>query len=198
MKVSRSVIIGACVVLGVLVVGYVASPWLAFQALSAAARKGDRDAIERLVDFPHVRSSLKDQISAGVIAEMKTDPKTSQNPFAALGVALIPMIADRIIDAAITPDGIAQMIKTGQANPADGAAAPADTRKPDIKLAYQDLDHFKASLISVDQPKAPVDFVMERHGLFSWRLERVQLPMDELSKSLAQPPDSGSTDQPAQ
>src|SRR5437660_9681609 len=66
MKIRRSTEQGSTrplIALGLaLVLGYLASPYVSFWFFTRAIKSNDRDAIERYVDFPSVRTSLKQQL----------------------------------------------------------------------------------------------------------------------------------------
>ena len=66
---------GVGVLLALLVGFYFASPILALGSLTAAAKAGDRAALERKVDFPAVREGLKAQLKAAMDRKFEDDPK---------------------------------------------------------------------------------------------------------------------------
>ena len=67
-------LIKGVVVLGVIafLVAYFATPILTVNNLVAAAKAGDEAALERLVDFPAFRDSLKDELTARLMAEARS------------------------------------------------------------------------------------------------------------------------------
>ena len=186
---KRGLWIGLAAAAVALFVGaYVASPILAYDALKDAARSGDRDRLDQVVDFPAVRENLKSEISTGMMKSVRSDPKLRDNPFAALGALLLPAITDRVVDAVITPDGIATIINQGRASKTDAPPPPADPASPSAaqpsparprlvtRYGYQGLDRFVATITRADQPDQPVTLTLARRGLFSWKLVRIDLP----------------------
>jgi Protein of unknown function (DUF2939) len=156
---------------------YFGSPFLALHDLRQVARDGDRDRLEQLVDFPRVRENLKSKIDAYVLQSMRSDPNMANNPFAGLGALIVPAIADRAIDSYVTPDGIAAVVNNGsppKLNAAD-AAEQSQTASSPLKVSpsFADLDHFKVALSRSDAPASTLSLVLERHGLFGWRLIRI-------------------------
>jgi len=97
MKLIRWLLI-ICVVL---VLVYVASPYFSFWRFAAAVRSRDAAAIGKRVDFPSVRASLKRQLVARF-----ANQTSSHKRWINLGPALI----DAIIDAYVTPEGIAALL----------------------------------------------------------------------------------------
>lgn len=56
-----------------------ASPYWTLRQLRAAATTGDPDAIEKHVDFPSLRESLKAEFQAKIVAPMLNDPQELRN-----------------------------------------------------------------------------------------------------------------------
>lgn len=166
------------------------SPFQAFAALAEAARVGDRDKLAAMVDFPAVREGLKDQLNARLTTALRTDPALSQGPFGALGALLGPTVVDQVVDAAVTPDGVAAIVRSGRAPLSDLGAgraalppppetvapeAPATTPRKKTRLAYTDLNHVRATTFSRDASQTPLIWELERRGL-GWKLVRIELP----------------------
>lgn len=171
------------------VVAYVASPMATLASLRSAARAGDRDRLEQLVDFPAVRTGLKAQLAANIAAEMQADPELRDNPFAALGAALVPVIIDRVVDTYATPEAIATMVET-----AKGPSTPNADADPIVEQAvsgssataghdlqahysYVGLNRFRARLENSTTPGQSITLVLERRGVFRWQLIRIDLEL---------------------
>ena len=161
---------------------YIASPWLAFYQLQQAARAGDRDGLEAAVDFPAVREDFKAQLNAAFLSKMQSDAHLKDNPLAALGALIVPAVLDRLIDAYVTPQGIATMVAEARApksgEPAHGHRGGHVTSQS----GYVSLDRFKTTMRSDEDPGRPLVFTMERRGLFGWKLVRIALPLDSLPR----------------
>ncbi len=159
---------------------YVASPWLAVHQLQAAARAGDRNGLEAAVDFPAVREDFKAQLNVALLKNLQSDARLKDNPLAAIGALLVPAVLDRLIDAYITPDGIATMVAEAR-TPRPGSPAHRGGHVT-TQSGYVSLDRFKTTVRSDDEPNRPLVFVMERRGLFGWKLVRIELPLDTLGR----------------
>ena len=96
MKLARWLVI-ICVVL---LLVYGASPYFSFWRFTAAVRSRDAAAISARVDFPAIRASLKRQLVARF-----ANRTSSHKRWGNLG----PTLIDAIIDAYITPEGIAEL-----------------------------------------------------------------------------------------
>lgn len=189
MKHKGWLIFGVIAVLG-LGVYVAASPLMTFNAMSEAAEAGDITALEKTVDFPAVRTSLKDQLNARLIGALNQDRALTDGPFGALGALLGPAIVNQVVEAAVTPQGVAAIVRSGRAPLSDiqpGSAVPpppaepvtaatADNPKRSTRFAYLDLNHFRAQTVTTDNPGQPLGWVLERRNIVGWKLVRIELP----------------------
>lgn len=201
---SNRILIGAGIGVAVLILAaYLASPVWALHGLTAAAKAGDRAKLERSIDFPAVRESLKTQLKTAMTRSIDQDQSLRDNPFAALGQLLLGGVVDKVVDTYATPDAIANMVATNRAPstitaaPADPSAsttpststapgAPAveqpapetkDKPKSEASYAYQGINHFRATYRDAnDAPGDEFGLLLERRGLFKWKLVRIELP----------------------
>ena len=102
MKFTRWIVITCIVVLLV----YGVSPYFSFWRFTAAVQSRDAAAISARVDFPAVRASLKRQLVARF-----ANKASSHKRWINLG----PTLIDAIIDAYITPEGIAALLSNPEA-----------------------------------------------------------------------------------
>ncbi|WP_428150345.1 DUF2939 domain-containing protein [Brevundimonas sp.] len=161
---------------------YFGTPILTVNALVTAAKAGDEAALERLVDFPAFRDSLKDELTARLMAEAQADPAVRNSGLGGLGMMLAPMLVGGAVDALVNAPTIAAMVRTADTpDPAD--AAGARTPEPegedkDIRqsYAYRDLNTFVLGLTDPDRPDEKLKLLLKRQGLFGWKLSGVDLP----------------------
>lgn len=160
---------------------YVGSPYWAALQFKEAALSGDVDRLESAVDFPAVRESLKGQLTAAMTEKMASDPEMRSNPFSAFGLALMPVFVGRMIDAFVTPDAIAAMIKQGRAE----RGKQKTQADPNVRYSYsyRSLDRFDVAVrgVKVSPTEAP-HFTFERRGLFAWKLIRLEIPPSALKR----------------
>ena len=109
--------------------------------------------------------------------------------FGALGALLGPTVIDQVVDAAVTPEGVAAIVRSGRAPLSEVSAAktalppPPDTAPPPppgapqpkakVSFAYTGLNSFRATTTSKDG--AQLGWVLAREGL-EWKLARIELP----------------------
>ena len=165
----------------VFVLAYAASPLLAARSLVQAAKTGDEKALERQVDFPAFRASLKDELSARMVAEMRKDDRLGG--LSGLGMMLAPTLVSGAVDAFVTPQAISAMVQEGQAPRPDLAKVEPESKPQSKKVrqswSYRDLDTFAVTLTRDDQPDEQVSLLMKRRNLFSWKLAGIDLSKPE-------------------
>lgn len=168
----------------VFVVAYGASPLLAARSLVQAAKAGDENALERQVDFPAFRASLKDELNGRMMAEMRKDSRLADSGLSGLGMLLAPALVGGAVDALVTPQAIAAMVREGEA---PRSALKRETPKPEASAServrqswsYRDLDTFAVTLTRDDQPDERVSLLMKRRNLFGWKLAAIDLGAPE-------------------
>ena len=104
----------AVAAIAVFAIAWAAAPVFAAQALIRAAKAGDADRIEQLVDFPALRESLKEELTTELAAHMRRDPRMADSTLGGLGMMLAPMLLSGAIDATVTPEVVAQMVTTAR------------------------------------------------------------------------------------
>jgi len=178
---ARKIIVGvavAAVVAFVLV--WAASPIFAAKALISAAKAGDSPQIQQLVDFPSLRTSLKDELNDELIARMRHDPRVVESGLGGLGMMLAPMLLSGAVDTLVTPEVVANMVTTAEApDPTKpGDPNPVDEHDGnDIHQSwgYRSLNEFAVTLTDRDRPDDHLALIMQRRGLFAWKLAAVDL-----------------------
>ena len=94
------------IICGVVLLVYGASPYVSFSRFTRAVQARDAAAISSHVDFPALRASLKKQL-----VERFARETTGHKRWINLG----PTLIDAIIDAYVTPDGIAALLSNPEA-----------------------------------------------------------------------------------
>ena len=120
---------------------YLVSPYYSFWRFTQALKAGDQQRFEKMVDFRSVRESLKKQLRAKLAETRAKDPKPAEeperdNPLLALSDQFAPRLIDTLVDAYVTPAGLAALLADVKNGDTAGAAAegdpnaPADPRNP--------------------------------------------------------------------
>jgi hypothetical protein len=169
---------------------YAASPLLAFQQLKQAAETGDRDRLEALVDFPAVREDLRAQTESKAL-KLGREVGGIGHPAAMLLGRAATQLSDQAVDKLVTPEAISELVRDGRSArdpaPADGGKGPRPKSSTTIRYAYLTPDRFKVTIAKSKSDVAAVALIMDRRGLFSWRVERIELKAladDDIVKDL--------------
>lgn len=178
---TRKIIAGvAMAVVVAFLLAWTISPILAAQALIRAAKAGDERGIEQRVDFPSLRASLKDELNDELVERMRRDPRVVESGLGGLGMMLAPMLLSGAVDTLVTPEVVANMVTTAEApDPTKpGDPDPADKRDGnDIHQSwgYRSFNEFAVTLTDRDRPDDHLALILERRGLFDWKLAAVDL-----------------------
>lgn len=153
------------------------TPYLAMNKLQKAAKAGDAQAMSELVDFPSLRESVKQNVRTAVSNEVGG---RSRGGLGALGGLLAGVLAGPVVDAFVTPDGIAALTEGSRPGSRHGDAidSVAHERSKDVKVkrGYESVDLFVIHFIGKSDGKERMALVMHRDGLTHWRLTGVRLP----------------------
>jgi hypothetical protein len=87
-------------------------------------------------------------------------------------------VSDMAVDRLVTPDAIADLVRTGHAAHGHAESASASNKGekgPYLRYAYLTPDRFKVTIAPSKTAVGAVALIMDRRGLFSWRVERVEL-----------------------
>ncbi len=165
------------------VAAYLAMPILTVRALVRAAETGDEAALDRLVDFPAFRESLKEQLTGRLMAEMREDERTDDSALAGLGMLFGPMLVDGAVDALVNPQTIAAMVETAEAPDPANAVTPSEPQAAEEgeirkSYAYRDLNTFVLGLTDPERPNETLKLLLKRDGPFGWKLAGVELPTE--------------------
>ncbi|WP_042297665.1 DUF2939 domain-containing protein [Paraburkholderia bannensis] len=196
---KKPVAIAVAAVVVVTALGYAyASPYLALNSLKQAADARDAAALSEYVDYPALRVSLKQQV--GEMLQRRIQAQHSSNPLLMLGAVIGAALIGPLVDAYATPEGVAALLngmpptgKPGErpappppstpasSTPAEAAPpAPASTQaeapqpRPQASAGYRSLNAFAVTWQRSANGERYAA-ILQRHGLFSWKLAAVEL-----------------------
>jgi Protein of unknown function (DUF2939) len=160
---------------------FFASPYLAVKNMKDAADKRDATTLSSYVNYPALKENLKTTFAASMNA--KAEDK-SGNPLAGFGAALASAFMGPMIDAIITPEGLAAMMRGQKPKAAGGASEPVEQdaaaknkADPDVSLGYEGLNQFAVNVSPKDKPEQKTKLIFLREGL-AWKLNNVELPIN--------------------
>lgn len=167
------------IVLLVLLGWFYYTPFIAYDSLKKATERSDAKAVSEYVDFPSLRESVKSWVKASMINAMVKEMK--DNPFAGLGLLMVNAMVDPMVDAMISPAGIAAMMEGQTPKPdenngseeQDGGGSSRAKDAADVTMGYTSFNQFEVTA------KGGKDFevaqIFRRYG-FTWKLAEVRLP----------------------
>lgn len=181
----------------VLLIAYAAYPYWSLYRLGEALEAGDEGALKQHVDWPAVRSGLKEDLS-GVLSRETGRAIASGDGDAAVGGLLASAIGkallDPLVDSLVTPEGLAAMIREGRAR--KSGATPDRQSGPttgDRNVLWEHLSFafftgpatFEAVFEAEDGEE--VVGVMQLNGM-RWQLVRLRLPDNQLTRGVPSAP----------
>lgn len=128
-----SVVAGVGVVVVVVLGLLFGTPYYTLWRARDAANARDAATLSSYVDYPAVRESLKTSLHDELSRQMD---KQRGNAFGALAMALGGWVSDRVVEALLTPEAVAAMLRGDSTGlpPAPGAPAPRDVVPPQADL----------------------------------------------------------------
>ena len=155
----------------VLLLMYGASPYVSFWRFRAAVQSRDAAAISSRVDFPAVRASLKRQLVARFANRTKSYKRWNN---------IGPTLIDAIIDAYVTPQGIAELLSNPEA--LKNLKAPREFHFEFGK--NEDLSKVKYAFFT-----GPRSFVVDHDGIrLTFHFTGLGWQLHDLDLGLARPP----------
>jgi hypothetical protein len=177
---TQLVVLGG--VIALFFAAYFASPLLAVRGLISAAKAGDEARLEQFVDFPAFRTSLKAELNAKLVEQMRADLGDRGGGLSGLGMILAPTLISGAVDAFVTPQAVAAMVRSGEV-PSAKSVARNRARLPDEpssevhqSYSYRGLNTFAVRLTREDRPDDYVDLLLDRRNVFGWKLAAIDLP----------------------
>jgi hypothetical protein len=159
---------------------YAASPYFSFWRFTEALQSGDSVALSSRMDFPAIRASLKKQLVAR-FAHGAPSNKWWSN--------LGPTLIDTIVDAYVTPEGIAALISNPEV--LKSLKHPQQFRWPTGKP--EDWSKVKHAFFT-----GPRTFAVDREGItLRFRFEGSRWKLFDLDLGLGQAKDSSSENEGA-
>ncbi len=160
---------------------FVVAPYVAFLGIRSAAEASDAAGLERLIDYPAVRQSLRPQLDGNPAASAPA-PTFLEDPIGAVRRQIEQATAPRTpdVDAYLTPAALAALTR-GEGRYASqhvegGLPSPDNTNTggPMPQPVYWGMNRARMSV--ADEGGSETVFTFERKGPFAWELVHIGLP----------------------
>jgi hypothetical protein len=160
------------VVVALVGIGAYFSPYLTLNNMKTATANRNANALSQEIDFPSLRTSLKENIKIQVIKQMAA---TGAKPIQGVSPDLIAKTIDPMVDKILTPEGLDNLMQDkvpgARVNLPDLEKNMADS---DIKMGYESADRFVVHFTGkIDRTKA-VSVILKRNGL-AWKLAGIDI-----------------------
>lgn len=167
---------------------FYASPYLVLNQIKNAAETKDSAKISKYIDYDSVRQSLKSQLSQKISQTLQANDSDSFSQFTELFSATI---VDKIVDTAVTPQGIALLLDGKDLKRtveqldlpfnSNQTATPQknnvnSTVQPEYSAHYLSLNQFEVTINQASSDQFRV--LMQREGL-SWKIKQIFIPLNE-------------------
>lgn len=171
------------------------SPYLTLRTLQTAAQARDFETLNRHVDYPLLRESIRGQLQGALAGRMRPP---SDNPIAAIAGSLGNAMISAAVEVLVRPVTLASLVRTGEAvglpgapstlpppvatppavpgpSPAPSSSAPAPAEpRTEWRLDREGVN--RVVFFPRDRPGEQVGLVLERRGFAGWILTGLQLP----------------------
>jgi type IV pilus assembly protein PilA len=151
---------------------------LALESLKSATKAKDIDRLREVVDFNSVKANLKDDLKAHLLTSAKEG--LQDNPFAALGVLLVNAMVDPMVDAMVSPAGLAALVGEGRI---EGLKAEENANRDVAAASNVEVEQgyvtYSLYRVRISREKNSLDVLtltLRREGFATWRLSRIGLP----------------------
>jgi hypothetical protein len=175
----------AAVVLALVALGAVLyySPLIAIRNMQQAIDRRDAAAVADYVDFPALRENLKNTFTAKLMAG---DGSGKDSGMSAMVAAFGSLLIGKLVDAMITPEGLAEMMrgkplgaaKAGALGKKETVPAASDKARPEMEQTwhYETWNRVVVSTKERGSTSPAAGLVLERQGLANWRLTGFRFP----------------------
>ncbi|WP_151637798.1 DUF2939 domain-containing protein [Noviherbaspirillum aerium] len=179
MKLRKIAVAVALLGLVLVTASYFSPHWTVYR-MRVAIEKRDYKTFSSYADFPALRDSFRSQLLAGG-AGPGINPHSADNVLKRLGQEIGGLVMGPMIDAAVGPAGVMEMLNSGVPGitqtvikstitqvPAAGEAMPS------MNIAYQGWS--RVAFRGDGALEKDGSFILVRSGFWSWRLAEVVLP----------------------
>jgi len=169
------------ILVGVIIValiGYAAvGPLITIHQIKSGVEQQDSEKLSEHIDFPTLRTNIKEQINSDLIKQAATDLK--DNSFLALGLAFAPKLIETLVDSFVTPSGLSNLMAGQKPQKREKEQPTQEVRGEQRRWLFDNSRYSydspsKFSVWVKDDNGKEVRFVFTRDGL-SWRLSNVAI-----------------------
>jgi hypothetical protein len=147
------------------------SPYLTFNNMKNATANRNADALSQEINFPSLRTSIKENITAQVLKQLSGAEASAGLP--KITPAIVEKMVSSKVDKVVTPEGLEQlMLDKIPGTKIDLSHLEQDIAKSDINMGYESFDRFVIHIIDKANRTKDVSLILRRDGL-AWKLAAI-------------------------
>jgi hypothetical protein len=150
------------------------TPHIAVSNMRSAAESGNTSVFNDYIDYPALKENIKGTMNAKLLKS--TSDSKARNPLGDLGTAFVSAMMGQLVDAFITPESVALMMK-GESPKLPGGSAKKTTQEvaPLVEMKYESFNRFVLLASKPDTKGEPIGLVFHRSGFIFWKLSAIRL-----------------------
>jgi hypothetical protein len=151
--------------------GVYTAPYTALDNLKKATTNRNPNALAQEIDFPALRTSVKENVKAQIIKQMAA----GNTPVKGLNLATVDKIVNPMVDKLVTPEGLGElMLDKVPGAKIDLNNLEKNIAASEVKMGYESFDRFVVRITDrVDRTK-DVSLILKRDGL-AWKLSGIDI-----------------------
>ena len=155
------------------------TPYQVVRNMQEAAQAHNASKLASYVDFPAVKENLKAELNGQMLQKLQG------NPLAAVGAVFTSALVNAMVDAMVSPQGLAMMMQgekplaASKTETTESSAQPEPgkaSNKVETTMGYDGLSQFTVKVYPRGKPEQTIHLVLQRHNILSWQLTEIHLP----------------------
>ncbi len=171
----KTITIGATTIAGISAIvggGCFYAPYITINNIKNATTNRNSDALSQEINFPELRTSIKDNIKAQAIEQIAAI-KPDRSP--KIAAATIDKMVSPMVDKLINPEGIEKlMLDKVPETKIDLSNLEKDLVKSDVKMGYESINRFVVHITDKVDRSKQVSLILKRDGL-AWKLAGIDI-----------------------
>lgn len=147
------------------------SPYLAIDNMTKATTNRNADALSQEIDFPSLRTSVKQNIKAQVIKQMAS----GATPTKGINAEVVDKMVDPMVDKLVTPEGLGDLMQDKVPGAKiDLSNLEQNIAASEVNMGYESLDRFVVHITDKADRNQAVSLILKRDGL-AWKLSGIDI-----------------------
>lgn len=175
---NQKIAIGAAVATGIAVIAGVTSyfsPYMTVESIKKSVSDRDAEALVKYIDFPSLRTSVKENVKNQVMKEIEKRAATDKQATPAMGQQFIDRMVNPTVDKMVSPEGLSALIENQiPKTEFDFNELEKQAERSNMQMGYESLDRFVIHITDRLEPEKQVTLILKRDGL-AWKLSGIDI-----------------------